>query len=272
MKTSRLLAGALLAAILLAPSFASAGVASTAAEGVGTAVFGKFGKGLAGSTADEIALATEKIVTRHGTDALPLLKNAGHDGFRALNDAGENAPKIVRLYTKQGDEALWVILDPRRQAIFLKHGDSAAVALSKHPGIADGLIERFGDDGVAILQTSSRQSAQRFAMLADEGVLSATGRSAELLPVLRRYGDPAMDFVWQNKGALAVTSVLATFLLDPQAYISGAKDLLVPVIESVNWTLIAIVLLAIGFLPKTLRAMFRTKTNRAKKEKNVSAI
>jgi uncharacterized membrane protein (DUF106 family) len=82
-----------------------------------------------------------------------------------------------------------------------------------------------------------------------------------------------MDFIWKNKGSLAVAAVFGTFLADPQTYISGAKELVVsPVIEpiarSTNWTLIIAGVLIVVFLPfitrsvmKARRAMKPTKTN-----------
>lgn len=102
------------------------------------------------------------------------------------------------------------------------------------------------------------------AMAAEKGVFAATPRSPELLSVVRRYGDEAMDFIWKNKGALTVAAVLATFLKDPEAYFSGMKDLVVeplvaPIVRSVNWTWIVVALLAVVFLPVTLRTLTRAK-------------
>ena len=34
-----------------------------------------------------------------------------------------------------------------------------------------------------------------------------------------------MSFIWRHKGALAVSATLAAFLAEPQAFISGAKDI-----------------------------------------------
>jgi hypothetical protein len=85
-------------------------------------------------------------------------------------------------------------------------------------------------------------------------VFSATRRSAELLSVVRRYGDGAMDFIWRNKGALTVATLLGTFLADPEAYVSGAKQLVVdpmlaPIVRSTNWTWIVGGLLVVLCLP-----------------------
>ncbi|MBK9684507.1 MAG: hypothetical protein IPO59_14945 [Betaproteobacteria bacterium] len=96
-------------------------------------------------------------------------------------------------------------------------------------------------------------------MVVEEGLLEASSRSPELLGVIRMYGDEAMDFVWKNKGALAVTSVLASFRNDPQAYISGAKGLIEPVVRSVNWTLILGVILLVIFLPVIARSLMRAR-------------
>jgi len=224
----------------------------------------KFGRGAAGQTIEEVTEAMAKAVARHGDGVLPLLRKSGHAGFAALEEAGAKAPDVIKLYARHGDEAIWVISEPKKLAIFLKHGDSAADALLKHPGIADNLIPRYGDDAVGALNGLSRQNAQRLNMVADDGLLAATTRSSELLPVIRRYGDSAMDFVWRNKGALAVTAVLATFLGDPQSYIAGTKQLVVdpiisPIVKATNWTLIIAGVLTVCFLPLIARSIGKAK-------------
>ena len=90
-------------------------------------------------------------------------------------------------------------------------------------------------------------------MAAEEGVFAATPRSAELLSVVRRYGDGAMDFIRRNKGSLTVTALLGKFLMEPEAYISGAKQLVVdpvlaPIARNANWTWIIAGVLLVAFL------------------------
>lgn len=266
----------LLIVVALLIAFANpaiAGPAGTAIRETAEVILTKFGKGAAGQTVEEVTEATAKIVAKHGDEALPLLRNHGHAGFTALKEAGENAPDVIKLYARKGDGAIWVISEPKKLAIFIKHGDSAADALLKHPGIADTLIGRYGDEAVGALNTVSRQNAQRLSMVADDGLFAATPRSKELLPVIRQHGDEAMDFIWKNKGSLAVAAVLGTFLVDPQTYISGAKELIVspvvqPIARSTSWTLIIAGVLIVVFLPfiarsimKARRAMKPTKTN-----------
>lgn len=246
--------------VLASASSASAGLASTAVRETAEFILTKFGKGAAGQTVEEVSEAAAKMVARHGDEALPLLRNSGHAGFTALKEAGEKAPDVIKLYARKGDEAIWVISEPKKLAIFIKHGDSAADALLKHPGIADSLIGRYGDEAVGALNTISRRNAQRLSMVADDGLLAATPKSKELLPVIRKYGDEAMDFIWKNKGALSVSVALVTFLDDPQAYISGAKELIVspivePIARSTNWTFIIAGILIVVFLPFIARSM-----------------
>jgi hypothetical protein len=231
-----------------------AGVTSAAVRETAEYVMKKFGRGAAGQTVEEVADTTARVVTRYGDDALPLIRGTGHRGFAALEQAGAQAPDVIRLYARKGDEAVWLISEPKKLTIFLKHGDPAADALMKSPGLADDLIARFGNDAVGAVNGVSRRGAQRLGMIAKEGVLAATPRSPELLSVIGRYGDEAADFIWRNKGALTVATVLGTFLVDPEAYISGAKQLVVdpilgPIARNTNWTWLFSVVLILAFLP-----------------------
>jgi hypothetical protein len=62
-------------------------------------------------------------------------------------------------------------------------------------------------------------------MMLESGELATIGRTPELLGVLEKYGNPACDFVWRNKGALTLTAAAGAFLADPEPFIQGAKDL-----------------------------------------------
>src|SRR6185437_3010947 len=65
---------------------------------------------------------------------------------------------------------------------------------------------------------------RRLAMMAGDE-LTAIGRTPELLAVIARHGDTAMDFIWRNKGVLAGSAALAAFLSNPEPFLSGAADL-----------------------------------------------
>ncbi len=253
-------------------SIATAGPVSTAVREAAEYIVKKFGKGAGGQTVEEVTEATTRAITKYGDDALPILKKTGHAGFSALEQAGDKAPDIIKLYARKGDEAIWIISQPKKLSIFLKHGDSAADALLKHPGIADSLITKYGDDAAGALNNLSRASAQKLNRIADEGILNATKESPELLSVVRKYGDEAMDFIWKNKGALTVASVLGTFLHDPGRFIGGEETLpnggknrigfidriLGPIADNVNWTLIIIGILCVGFMPFIVRKLIKS--------------
>ena len=259
MKIRQILAFGLIVAVMWVPLNGSAGLFTSAATDAANFIFKKFGGGVGGRTAADIAITTDRIVATHGEQAIPLLKKAGHTGFTALESAGTKAPEVIKLFAKRGDESLWVISKPNRLAIFIKHGDTAAEAMIKHPGIADDIIERFGVDAASAFSKISVGSGQKLAIVTKDGLLSASARSPELLPVLRQYGDPAMEFIWKNKGALAVASVLGTFLADPQTYISGASELVIPISDRVNWTLIIVGVLTLVFLPFIGRRFVKTR-------------
>lgn len=251
---------AILAVVLCVAPSALAGIAATTAREVGEAIMRKFGKGAAGQTVEEVAEATMRAAAKHGEECVPLLRSAGHAGFRALEEAGERAPDVIRLFARRGDEAVWLMSEPRKLALFLKHGDTAADALLKHPGIADALMESAGPEAGEALLNLSRQSAQRLSMAAADGFLNNAPQRTQLLKVLAQYGDAAMDFVWRNKGPLAVTAVMAAFLADPKPYIDGVKKLVVeplaePLLKSVNWTLIAVLVLVVLSVPWLIRSV-----------------
>jgi hypothetical protein len=215
-------------------------------------------------TIDQIAEKTTEASIKYGDGVLPLLKSTGPAGFKALETAGEKSPEVIKLFARKGDEAIWIIYDQKKLRLFLDYGDSAADALLKHPGIADDLISHYGSDAVGALNSLSKQGARSLGMSEIEGVLSATPRSKELLPVIAKYGDSAMEFIWRNKGALMVTAGVTKFLIDPQSYIQGLKTLLIdpvvnPIFENTNWTLIIAVGLLIIFLPFVARSFVRAR-------------
>ena len=106
--------------------------------------------------------------------------------------------------------------------------------------------------------------------------LARLSRPRDLLEMISRYGDRAMDFVWKHKGSLAVTAVLAAFLADPEPFLNGAKDLakvvgekaIRPVAEvpgrvaeiaarQVNWTAVIFVVLLLTTGIAVLRSRLR---------------
>ena len=221
-------------------------------------VMKKFGKEVADEGVETLTRKIETVILKYGDDGVVAVKNVGPRSFRLIEEAGENGVESVKLMAKYGDEAVWVVGKKGRLAIFVKYGDDAAEAMIKHGEIAEPLIGKFGDSAALALKSVSSQNARRISMLDDAGELAAIGRTPELLTVVGRYGDAAMDFVWKNKGALTVAATLTAFLSDPEPFINGTRDLaqtvgtslVQPIAQEVakrtNWTVVILTLIGIA--------------------------
>jgi hypothetical protein len=137
---------------------------------------------------------------------------------------------------------------------FLKFGDEAATVLVRHPGVAEPLVERGGAQAVKALGAIEARSGRRLAMLMD-GELANAGRHPELLGVVAKHGDSAVNFLWQNKGVLAGGAALAVFLANPEPFLNGTRDIAATVGETVVkpvttgiFTLLNIAMAGIGVL------------------------
>src|SRR5947208_3262448 len=78
------------------------------------------------------------------------------------------------------------------------------------------------------------RGARRRAILAEDHTLATLGRTGDVLAVVGRHGDRALDFVWRHKGALAVGAVLAEFLADPAPFLDGTRRLVVGAADAVT--------------------------------------
>lgn len=198
-----------------------------------------------------------KVAAKYGDEGLDAVRRVGPRGIKVIQEAGENGLGAVKLINRYGDDAVWVISKPNGMAIFVKYGDDGARALIKHKGIAEEVIEAHGKSAVGALNSVGTREARQIAMLQKDGVIKAGEQGDELLDVIVRNGDKAMAFIWRNKGALAVTAGLGTFLANPEAYIDGGKELIVEgvsrpatemgkeVARNTNWTVLGIAGIAV---------------------------
>jgi hypothetical protein len=106
-----------------------------------------------------------------------------------------------------------------------RHVDDAARAVAPHLKVGMTLVPLARSSSRAMAALSPR-SARRMAILAEDGTLARSGRWGELLAVIERHGDRAMDFVWRHKGALAVATILAAFLAEPEVFLGGGRELI----------------------------------------------
>lgn len=225
---------------------------SRAAAEAAEAVMARFGA-RAGRSAETLAARIESYAARHGDDAIKAVRQVGPEAFALMDRAGAQGAKAAGLMARHGEAAAARVLSrPKAMSQFARYGEEAAEVLVKHPGVAEGVIEKGGQSAVRALGAVEARSGRRIAM-ALEGELAQTGKHPELLDVIGRYGERAAQFVWDNKGALAVGTVLAAFLANPEPFLDGtvklasvaAESTVKPFAEnvarSVNWNLLAVI-------------------------------
>ena len=211
-----------------------AGATSKTAQEAAEFVLRKFGKEAAEEGTEALAQRIERLALRHGDDAIRVVRRSGPLAMKALEEAGPHADDVVKLLVRHGDEALWIVAKPGRIAMFARYGDDAAEALIRHRLLAESLVEQFGHPAAQAMKSLGGQNARRLAMMAESQELQRLGRNEELLRLVGQYGDRAMDFVWRNKGSLAVSSVLIAFLADPEPFLAGTRQLGSEVIQAVG--------------------------------------
>jgi hypothetical protein len=265
---------ALIATTLLAlpESLGAGGRAKEVAE----FIVKKFGKEAVKDGAVALAGRIEGLATKHGPEVYQAVRKVGPGAIHLLEQAGPHGITAAQVLAKFGDDAAVIAARPQALALVAKHGDEATRVLLKHKGIAEPILEKFGQPGVEALAQLNKQNGRRLAMLLEEGALAKTGKAEEVLRVIGKYGDRAMTFVWDNKGPLAMTAVLTAFIARPELFISGAVDITKVVGDSVakpiaevpgkfavevgrgtNWTVVLLVLivLSVGFwgIPRFLK-------------------
>jgi hypothetical protein len=215
-----------LALLVLTGTGAKPQVRTKAAQEAAEYVLQRFGRSAVREGTETLARKIELYASRHGDDFLKAVRQVGPRTFHLVEEAGVNGGKAVQVLARHGEHAAtWVVARPKGMQLFLQHGDQAAAVLVKHKGIAEPVIEHFGQPAVKALQAANVHGGRRLAMMLEGGDLARIGRNQELLEVIARYGDRAMTFVWEHKGALATTAGLTAFLANPQAFITGAKDM-----------------------------------------------
>jgi hypothetical protein len=211
--------------ILACCGVSAAGVKGKAAKEAAEYLLSKFGRETAEQSVETLSRKIELLAFKRGDDAITAVRKVGPRALRVIEESGEHGADAVRLMVRRGDDALWVVARKNRMAIFIKHGDDAADAMIRHGEIAESLIESMGTPAAAALRAISAQNGRRLAIMAEEGTMSRIGRSSELLEIVGKHGDRAMDFVCTNKGSLAVAGALAAFLADPEPFLDGAADI-----------------------------------------------
>jgi hypothetical protein len=212
-------------ALGLGPSSVEAGVMDRAARATAERVALLLGREVGRAGTDALARRVEVLTARYGDEAVRAFRKADPGALRLIKGAGPSGEEVARLLARHGEAAGWVASSSRRLALVRTHGDEAARALLRHRQVAEPVLAAFGCPAARALGAVGPQGARRLAMMVEDGSLGRIGRSAELLEVVGRYGDKALDFIWRNKGALAVSAVLAAFLAKPEPFFDGTQDL-----------------------------------------------
>ncbi|MEQ1697872.1 MAG: hypothetical protein ABL901_18725 [Hyphomicrobiaceae bacterium] len=194
-------------------------------------------QGMRGIATTMLSRQLTRLGTRHGIHALRLARVSGPNGMRILASVGDNG--VARLAstarTRGLVNTLYLMERPQTLKLVVQHGDEAASALLKHPGLAADAIEKFGSIGAQAIDKLDKPAARQFTkFLVDQ----SPAQAPKLVEIIEKYGTPAMNFIWNNKGALAVTTGAAAFYNDPEPFINGTKTLLVePVTVGISKTI-----------------------------------
>jgi hypothetical protein len=192
----------------------------------------KFGAKAAGEGAEKLAARIATAAARHGDDVFGAVRKIGPRALNLAEEAGEHAPRAMRFVAEYGDDAARFLSRPKGMALFAELGDDATRVLMKHAGVGEPLVEGIGRSAVDALGSVGARNGRRLAMMAEGGELAVIGKTPELMGVIARYGDPAMEFIWRHKGALTVGTALTAFLANPQAFIDGTSQLTAKVAEN----------------------------------------
>lgn len=150
---------------------------------------------------------------------------ASHEGAEELLKKGSTA--TIRVAGRESAEAA----AKRTGLVVMGQADEAVKAVGKHgSAIAGPLIGHFGDDGAKALMKLSPTNARRMAIVADE--LAVGGRGADWMRVLAEKGDVAADWIWRNKGTLAVATAATAFLANPEPFLHAGEQVAVTGIET----------------------------------------
>jgi hypothetical protein len=251
------------------PAFAQA--KTKLAQEVAEYIVQRFGREAAKDGASALARRIEQAAVAHGDEVFKAVRLIGPRALPLIEEAGAHSKQVARLLAEHGEAgAVFVASRPNALRLLARHGEEAASVLVKTRGVAQPAIESLGEPAVrAFGSLSTRQNARLLAMMAGEGgELARIGRTPELLAVIEKYGDRAMQFIWNHKGSLAVGAALTAFLIDPEPFLNGFKDLSKVVAENVvkpladvpaiatkeaaaevarktNWTLVFLVLIAV---------------------------
>ncbi len=254
---ARLMSAVILGLMLRSAPAVRADGKSQAAKEVAEYVLERFGRQVVREGTDALARRIEVAAARHGSEVFEAVRKVGPRALPLVEEAGVHGRQAARIMAQHGERgATWVVSRPQAMKLVLEHGEEAASVFVKHAGgIAEPVVARYGARAVRALEATGPQGGRRLAMMMSDGELAKVGRAEELLEVISKHGDPAMDFIWRNKGILAGGATLTAFLANPEPFLNGARgitqvatDGVVKPVVSGLVTLLSVLLGVIGLL------------------------
>lgn len=95
--------------------------------------------------------------------------------------------------------------------------------------VARPILGKFGDDGARALGSLSPTGARRLATMADE--LAAGGRGGDWMRLIAQRGDEVTDWLWKRRGGVAVGTVAAAVLVQPEEFIQATERVAAPFVD-----------------------------------------
>jgi hypothetical protein len=188
----------------------------------------KFGREVAEEGAERVTVRLTRLAAKHGDEVVSkAFRRVGPRAGRIVEQAGDQSGVALRLLARHGDEAIPLVGRASALNVVARYGDDAAIALMKHGTVGEGLVTQFAKEGAEALAKVTPQNGRRLAMLAAEGQMKP-----ELMQVVTRYGDQACEFIWRNKGALAIGTAATAFVASPGAFLDGTQKLTATVAEA----------------------------------------
>lgn len=193
----------------------------------------RFSKEVADESVEKLTSRLQAVVLSAGDDALKVIEKSGPRALRILENSGADAAVTTRLLTKYGDDAIGALESPVRLGIVREFGQEAGEALIKHGAVAEKIIASTGSPAVGAIKQLSNQGVRRLAMIADEPSTAILSKNTDLLGIVGRYGDRAMDFIWRNKLTLVGGTALAAFVANPEPFLDGSRKLVENGVDSI---------------------------------------
>jgi hypothetical protein len=225
----------------------------------------RFAREVAEEGAERLEPRLVRAIEQWGDDAVAAIRTVGpRVGMRALESHGAPA---ARFLSRFGDDGARVLSEEGDTALRLwsRYGDEAVEAMVRHRGVGARIADELGTAGMRASRGLSEDGAVRLAGVAP--LVRGSGRAAEILSVVERFGDRACAFLWRNKGVVFGAALLAAFLSDPEPYLAGVKELVVTPAKELgteaakrtDWTVVVVAGIVLTLMAMSLRMVLRSR-------------